>query len=95
MGLDAWSLAPIPDVAPFHFAVGSTDVSHGGTHGPVTLRHPGVGPRRITVKGLRPGAAFVATSGCKSAEVNGVTTADGVAHWNATDASCGVALTLG
>lgn len=94
-GLVEWSLAPIAGVVPFRWSVGRTDVSHHGPHGPVLLSHPGSGARQISVAGLTPGAKFVGTSGCGTrVTVEGVTTAGGVARWNASDISCGASVAL-
>ena len=93
-GLTEWNLAPIPGVAPFHWLVGRTDVSHNGRLGPVKLLHPGSGARQISVAGLTPGAKFVGTSGCGAVKVDGVTTAAGVARWKVPDITCGASVIL-
>ena len=95
-GLTEWNLAPIAGVAPFHWSVGRTDVSHNGQFGPVKLVHPGSGVRQISVAGMAPGAKFVGTSGCGTRLVKEVvvTTAAGVARWQVPDITCGASVTL-
>ena len=105
LGLVRWKFAPIAGVSPFRWAVGSTDASHNSTA--ATLLHPGSRPRWVTVAGLAPSSAFVArgatggciyaddcgTGGCGWETHEGQTTVEGVASWNASDVTCGVAVT--
>lgn len=95
-GLTEWNLVPIAGVAPFHWSVGSTDVTHNGRLGPAKLLHPGSGPRQISVVGMAPNTKFESTSGCgtKVLKVEGVTTAAGVARWKVPDISCGASVAL-
>ena len=94
-GLTKWNLDPTAGTSPFHWQIGSTDVKHNRTG--ATLRHPGSGPRRVTINGLTPSMAFVATSatsGCGSETQRGMTTANGVTRWNASNVRCGIIVTL-
>jgi hypothetical protein len=94
LGLVEWRLQPTAGVAPFVWAIGTTNVSHSTSS--ASVEHPGSGARQVTVSGLKPSSSFVATTGCGSSALSakGVTTTKGIASWNATEVKCGVSITV-
>ena len=94
LGLVHWALTPTVGVSPFSWVIGSTNVSH--TANLAFVQHPGSGPRRVTISGMKPGSPFVASTGCGSSgpsdsdSVKGTTTVDGIASWTATEVKCGL-----